>query len=320
MSVKKFNTQATFNQQNFRPRGFQYPVGLSADIANSASSTLSPSPNVPITVSGTDVIFTFTDSATIVPNFVDANVEILAVAGGGATGTGGGGAGGLLYSFGNTLTKDTTYTITVGAGGSGGPNGTKGANTTVTGGDISITAVGGGIGGGVPGPDKVGGSGGGAGWRQTFSSGTGTPGQGNAGGNAPNSFPGGAGGGGGAGATGGAANSGGNGRGGVGGVGLAYSISGSSVFYAGGGGGGHDYTSPVSEVIPNASGGNGGGGNGTGGNDTGTNNPGTAGAANRGGGGGGYGSNFGTGYNGGSGVVILRVKNGTNALTGYVIN
>jgi hypothetical protein len=76
---------------------------------------------------------------------------------------------------------------------------------------------------------------------------------------------------------------------------LASSISGTSVFYAGGGGGGYDLRSAGAV----GAGGNGGGGSGGSG--------GAAGTANRGGGGGG--GNGGTpvydGGNGGSGIVII---------------
>ena len=76
--------------------------------------------------------------------------------------------------------------------------------------------------------------------------------------------------------------------GGAGGVGVASTITGSSVFYAGGGGGGGS---------SGGAGGNGGGGAGT---DTGNA---TAGTANTGGGGGGGGN----GQAGGTGVVIFSI-------------
>jgi hypothetical protein len=232
------------------------------------------------------------------------SVEYLLVAGGGGTavGSGGGGAGGLLYSSATSVNTGTNYSVTIGGGGTGSTTGGKGSNTVFG----SATAEGGG-----GSSSRPGGSGAGAAWRNTSGSlGTGVPGQGNPGGASPSGFPGGGGGGGGAGATGGAANQNGNGSGGAGGAGLAYSISPpGSTTYAGGGGGGHDYTVPTSTVVSGGTGGAGGGGNGTGGNDTGTNIPGTAGTTNLGGGGGGSGSNFGAGYAGGSGVVLLKYPN-----------
>ena len=91
--------------------------------------------------------------------------------------------------------------------------------------------------------------------------------------------------------------------GGAGGAGVASSISGSSVTYAGGGGGGG--------VTPGA-GGAGGGGAGT--------KSGTAGSgtANTGGGGGGEGDNAGTSGNGGSGVVIVSYA-GVQRFTGGTV-
>jgi|APGre2960657404_1045060.scaffolds.fasta_scaffold24190_2 hypothetical protein len=232
------------------------------------------------------------------------SVEYLLVAGGGGTasGSGGGGAGGLLYSSATSVNTGTNYSVTIGGGGTGSTTGGKGSNTSFG----STVAEGGG-----GSTSRPGGSGAGAAWRNNSGTfGTGAPGQGNPGGASPSGFPGGAGGGGGAGATGGAANQNGNGSGGNGGAGLAYSISPpGSTTYAGGGGGGHDYTSPTSTVVSGGTGGAGGGGNGTGGNDIGTNIPGTAGTDNRGGGGGGSGSNFGVGYAGGSGVVLLKYPN-----------
>jgi hypothetical protein len=230
------------------------------------------------------------------------SINYLVVAGGGGggcgtggyqEGAGGGGAGGLLTGS-SVLTKGTTFSVTVGAGGAGQTGlgaGANGANSVFS----SITAIGGGGGGtnGSGAPGSSGGSGGGAG-PQSTNFGSGTAGQGNNGGQG---FVGGnaqGGGGGGAGAAGGNGSSSATPSTGVGGVGIASSISGSSVFYAGGGGGGGHQSGGV--------GGNGGGGNGA------YNNPGvngTAGTANRGGGGGGGSTDSHDGQSGGSGVVIL---------------
>ena len=246
--------------------------------------------------------------------------SILIVAGGGGGGTGGGeggggGAGGLIY-YGSetpktptggavTLLGQTTYTVTVGAGGSGatgyganGGNGTSGGNSSFTGSGLSLTtALGGGIGGNYPdngaghGNGTSGGSGGGGGGNSgasgnSQSGGSGTSGQGFAGGNG-NVHQGGqfeGGGGGGAGEQGKTGSSFSGFQGGGGGHGLAYAITGSSTYYAGGGGG-HTNGGTQGE------GGNGGGGTGNGSNGT----------ANTGGGGGGASGD------GGSGVVILSV-------------
>lgn len=224
------------------------------------------------------------------------SVEVLVVAGGGGGGTGtnggtqggGGGAGGLIYNSSFAVTPSSSYTVTVGAGGSAN---NPGGNSVFA----SLTATGGGRGGSESLGQQAGsgGSGGGAQGRATsaFSGGAGTAGQGNAGGNnGPTFYIYSGGGGGGAGGVGENAvdlTS----QGSTGGIGLSYF----GTFYAGGGGGGRNGTA--------ASGGNGSGGNGA----FGTTNA-TAGTANTGGGGGGGGnSSVNTaGQAGGSGIVILR--------------
>ncbi len=227
------------------------------------------------------------------PQIYDA--EYLVVAGGGGAGkpgdnrSGGGGAGGLLTNYGGTaisFTGGVTYTVTVGAGGAGGTTntGAQGANSVLSGSDITtITSIGGGGGGGQT--PTTGGSGGGGG--DTEAGAAGTVGQGNAGGNGTPGGVAAGGGGGGAGAVGGNSSS---STGGAGGNGLANSITGSSVTYAGGGGG----------ICENGTGGSGG----SGGGGAGTNGAGGDGTANLGGGGGAGHSSAG---DGGSGVVILRV-------------
>ena len=237
---------------------------------------------------------------------VPYNVEYLAVAGGGGGsgfGGGGGGGGGVLQNNTLTVNKGNSYPVTVGAGGSAG----TGAPLATNGGNSSIAALVVAIGGGASANDNVangiaGGSGGGAGTAasSTGVGGAGTAGQGNKGGDQNNQLDRAAGGGG-ASAAGlnGNANS---GRAGDGGAGAAYSITGSSVTYAGGGGGG-------CRSGASASGGNGGSGGGGRGSDSSTNNP-SAGSANTGGGGGGaQGFPAGvssTGANGGSGIVVIR--------------
>ena len=266
--------------------------------------------------------------------------DVLVVAGGGGTGyslyhNGGGGGGGLIYSSG-IVSIGQSYAITVGAGGTGGTSNSSNNNTA---GNNSIfglfTAVGGGKGGTWPDyPGGNGGSGGGGAENGNAPSqvpGTGTTGQGYAGGQGNVSGTGyGGGGGGGAGAVGGTGIL--NTRGGNGGTGLAYTISGASQYYGGGGGGANYYGNS------NSSGGSGGGAPGwwsSGSGAAGSN--GAAGSANAtantGGGAGGY-ERFDSraGAVGGSGVVILRIPSAytatftgglttslSNAVTGYKI-
>ena len=250
------------------------------------------------------------------------SVDYLVVAGGGGGSEGGGGAGGLRTSYGSTtggggssestlaLVASTNYLVTVGAGGTGGTSaagvnqGSSGQNSVFS----DIISTGGGYGGGsLPSlfPGATGGSGGG-GRRDGGSSGgaavTTPVVQGYGGGTTTSGPWRGGGGGGGAnqiGQPGGGTGSSSGETGGDGGDGLAVSITGSSVPYAGGGGGGVEGTGGI------GTGGTGGGGNG-GGQSLGS--P-TFGSANTGGGGGGtskFASNAG---GGGSGVVILRYPN-----------
>jgi hypothetical protein len=250
------------------------------------------------TSSDTTGTFSFTVAATNEYNQITTRnfsitvsaliVETLIIAGGGAGGGAGAGAGGLLYYGSETpktpngsalgLQTGVTYSITVGAGGTSSGNG---SNSVMSGsGFTTLTAIGG---GGAPGGGNNGGSGGGAGRLTPSSIGLGTTGQGNNGGtgvDANNT----SGGGGGAGGVGGNSST----TGGNGGAGLNYSISGSSVGYAGGGGGG----------------GMNGGGSATQGGGAGAIGGAASGTTNRGGGGGGIYTN-GPGA-GGSGIVILR--------------
>jgi hypothetical protein len=231
-----------------------------------------------------------------------ASVDYLIIAGGGGGGSrhaGGGGAGGYLTG---SLTISGSYSVVVGAGGNGSiglGRGTNGNNSSV----FSITAHGGGYGGGA-GFDNgaVGGSGGGAIGVNGATGGASSGSQGFAGGNGT-SFQGGGGG--------GASTIGGNGftlsgesYGGAGGSGSAWV---DAVFRAGGGGGG-----ALDGVGgPSTAGGGGGGATSTGGN----------GVANTGGGGGGAGafeSNTPNGGFGGSGVVIIRYA-GIQRATGGTI-
>jgi hypothetical protein len=246
-----------------------------------------------ITYSGGRTIHTFTSSGTftVLTAPSGATVEALVVAGGGGGGNyagGGGGAGGLLYTAAKSISA-TAYAITVGSGGACAPN-AEGSSATNGNNSVfdTLTAIGGGKGAGLYNAANSGGSGGGGG-AFTQLEGSGTIGQGFAGGATGNN------GGGGGGGSSQVGTQGPNDNNAKGGDGASYSITGTSQFYAGGGGGGTGLSSA-------SSGGNGGGGNGS-------NSGGILainGTANTGGGGGG--SWFVTGNtsgNGGSGIVII---------------
>ncbi len=236
----------------------------------------------------------FTNSGTFTVA-AGGEVEVLVVAGGGGGGEtigGGGGGGGLIYTNAYALSAGI-HSVTVGAGGAGGwgtgyPAGTKGGDSAFA----TLTAVGGGAGGGfnvaaVGVGGSAGGNGAGGGARAGY-----TPSQGNDGGIGDGGNAGG--GGGGAGQAGAAGVS---GVGGKGGDGQSHDLAGAATDYAGGGGGG----TRTGYGAAGAGGAGGGGAGGTGGN------PGSPGVDNTGGGGGGGG--FTTdmaGGKGGSGIVIVR--------------
>ena len=271
-----------------------------------ASGTAGTTSN--FTVRVTDTANAFTDRAFSIT--VASLWQYIVVAGGGGSGTawndgaGGGGAGGYRSSVagessgGGTTSEtsiaialNTNYVVTVGAGGT---MYSQGGNSVFG----SVTSIGGGVGspsggaGGFPGGN--GGSGGGGGAGQLAGNvgvgGNGTAGQGFNGGNSQNNsndrWAGG--GGGGAGAVGQNAPT--AGTGGAGGTGVASSITGSSVFRAGGGGG---------AGFSNGDGGTGGGGS-----------DGSNGSANTGGGAGGL------ERQGGSGIVIIRYPASRNITVG----
>ncbi len=308
---------------------YKYSIDGTTYTAFSPAQTTSP-----LTISGltNDTAYTFrlkavnangdspaSGQSNSVTPLATITVDMLVIAGGGGGGGGGfsngdgggGGAGGLLNHTNQTLTYNTTYTVTVGTGGNGGTglggNGSNGTNSNVTGGSLSLTAaVGGGGGGSFNATDAGDGGSGGGGANHTSPAtqndgGLGTSGQGNNGGDGEAYSGGGSlsGGGGGAGEAG---NTDGQGHGGDGvstysSWGAATSLGqniGGTYWFAGGGG----YT-----------GGDGGGGG------TSTN-----GTANTGGGGGNADAGGGdvSGGNGGKGVVIIRFP-GTytaNATTG----
>lgn len=248
-----------------------------------------------VTTDGDFKIHTFNSSGDFeVLTLGSGKVDFILVAGGGSGGrsltnhsAGGGGAGGLIYAVNQSITLGVKP-IVIGAGGIAQTTNTKGVN-----GDnstfLSNTAIGGG--GGASTTSATSGSGGsGGGGSYITPPGTGTAGQGFAGGSYVGGNAGCGGGGSGQVGISTLSNNGGNG-----GIGRQTYINGALTYFAGGGGG-----SPYSSGTVGI-GGDGGGGNG---GKSGT--PSTNGTANTGGGGGGgYGVDSGAG---GSGVCIIRYK------------
>jgi hypothetical protein len=268
-----------------------------------------------ITTDGDYTVHKFTASGTYTTDTAQ-DVEYLVVAGGGAgggTGTGsdhmggGGGAGGYRTATGFATTA-TSYSITVGDGGTAATDasGNDGADSVFS----TITSSGGGGGGGPAIVGTAGGSGGGGSYDKAGGAG-----------NTPSTSPvqgyaGGSSGAGGATAGGGGASEVGEGAvstsgpSGAGGDGVANDIvlTSTDVTYGGGGGGGksNDYSGGAGA---GGAGGGGAGGKGAVGN---------AGTANTGGAGGGAGNDAGTnklGGVGGSGIVVIR-----RPTTGGVVN
>jgi len=274
-------------------------------------------------------------NSPVVPTGGPSNVDYLVVAGGGGGGTSGAGAGGYRTTFpspgcnaGSFPITSTTYSITVGGGGTGaqapgcctsgvngsGILGSSGSNSVFS----TITSTGGG-GGSNNNASFVNGISGGSGSGATLSGTAGSgntpptsPSQGNNGGTAQSpglSTP--SGGGGGAGGVGGNGSAPTSGQAGTGGAGSPNSITGSSVTYAGGGGGGMNASGTGG---PGGSGGGGSGSNASpsspiGGVPNSTIQPNANGGTNTGGGGGGVAANGGgAGGTGGSGIVIIRYK------------
>jgi hypothetical protein len=259
-----------------------------------------------ISYTGGNTIVTYTavGTSTFIPS-CNMSVMVLIVGGGGGGGgyiSGGGGGGGVIYTS-YAVSAGQTYTVTVGGGGGGG-GGSGGGSNGGSSAFGAITAAGGGGGGGGEGANGLSGGSGGGGGRAGRGSvpGSGntpatTPSQGNNGGTGGASgctdALGVGAGGGGAGGVGGNGNT--SCLAGSGGAGIANSISGSSVTYAGGGGGGAYQGTGGS----GGAGGGGAGANGTGGVPVaGTNGLGGGGGA------GGYPTNQ-SGGAGGSGIVIV---------------
>lgn len=254
-------------------------------------------------------------------------IDYIVVAGGGAGGSwynaGGGGAGGALAANSVSITGGTTYTVTIGAGGTGSNNsgvvGPVGSNSSISGtGFTTVTAIrGGGGGSSGPGGATNGGSGGGNSGYITNVAGKGVytgssylsqTRQGYDGGFG-GTYGGGGGGGAGAAGTNGQSTTGGNG-----GVGIQWN----DGNYYGGGGGGSAYSDTAGNIPGN--GGNGGGGRGSSyplGAYV-SNAPAYSGTTNTGGGGGGasgYHATTQQAGSGGSGVVVIRFADTYDALT-----
>jgi len=351
-----------------RPTGYKYPIGLTQLFsANLATNTTGGDQ----TMDGDNAVHSFTSSDFFEPSFT-GDVEVLVIAGGGGGGgspsyAGGGGAGGLVYNSAYPVVASSNLSVEIGAGGirPGMPTPGQGGNSSITYTGVTpytnVVAVGGGGGGNAyPGPDdplkggQPGGSGGGGGSiAPTYAPfghtpGTLTPGtsiQANNGGTGYG-FAGGTGaaspvgpsvtvvgaGGGGAGSVGSNASFP-TSTAGNGGLGLDFSISGSSVGYAGGGGGQTSRTDGASPpTIFFGIGGKGPGpnspttsqyGGGNGAKSLGPAYPpfvaAENGGVNRGGGAGaGNPTSGGGATSGGSGVVIIRYQSSTPL--GYSIN
>ncbi len=264
-------------------------TGWSDNCGNATGGSIS-------TLSNGDKVHTFTSGGTFTPAN-NCSPEVLVVAGGGGSGgggntgwySGGGGGGGLIYNPSYSINAQS-YSVTVGSGGSAGLQSGDTGSSGGKGGDSvfnTLTAIGGGYGGGNPGGPARGGNGGSGGGGALYNNtgGSGTSGQGNSGGSVQGQC---------GGAGGGAGSYGGDclgvayvsGYGGDAGSGLPYSISGNFKYYAGGGAGAGQTT------------------NGYGDPAVGSTATSTAGAANTGSGGGGVVSQG--GRTGGSGVVIIR--------------
>lgn len=166
-----------------RPKGYQYPVGLSG---NATFSNVTTDGSDIIEESGSFYVVKVFDTSDSIILQANANVEYMVVGGGGGGGAGGGGAGGFLTGY-LDLTVGVPYTATVGSGGTSLPTGlSRGGNSTFaltsTPGSNLVAAVGGGFGGPGGGVGQPGGSGGGGGNSSVNQNGgVGTAGQGNPG-------------------------------------------------------------------------------------------------------------------------------------------
>jgi len=297
--------------------GYFYHTFTSSEVFNTTSSlTSSKATGGYITTDGSYYYHTFDSSGTFTPT-QSLTADYLVVAGGGASAvpngrySGGGGAGGLRSTVTATggggalestlsLTSQA-YTVTVGAGGAANSRspgrGSNGVNSSIIGGAVSITSIGGGAGGAGDdtNPSGLSGGSGGGGTSINGAGGSRTTNQGYAGGSSTTLT---ASGGGGAGAAGGNETSSAGGAGGNGvqitALATATGTGSDNGYYAGGGAGGGG---------TRGNGGLGGGGYGVSAT---TNSPAIEGLPNTGGGGGGNVLPFAYGNNGGSGIVIIR--------------
>jgi hypothetical protein len=239
---------------------FKMPVGSSSFTGTPVAGMIRN--NTSLTNNDAATAFEYYDGTQWVGMGTEAfpRVNFLVIAGAGSGGSGGGaggGAGGYRTSYGtsgaNSPAEDefplfigTTYTITVGAGGSapgGNSRGNYGSDSVFA----TITSIGGGSGGGNFGTSMgggSGGSGGGGGWNAS-TGGAGTANQGQNGGGNLSQYQGG--GGGGASGTGGAT--------GVAGAGLSIDITGTAVTRAQGGSGGQTSSGATGGVNTGSGGG-----------------------------------------------------------------
>jgi len=320
---------------NFLLNGFMSNVRIVKGTALYTSNFISPS--APLTAIANTSILTL-QNQTIVDNSVNnlsitnngsvnnsiayvfsnqnlyppKEVEYLLVGGGGGGGVywGGGGGGGGLLQGSMPTTDRTSYTVTVGAGGTSSNtsfvNGGFGGNSTL--GNIVATGGAGGLAYASAYDYRTPGGSGGGGSLYVIGGGTpGTPGQGNPGGagNNPNQ---GGGGGGGAGTKGFDSGVGGD-YGGSGGAGIASTITGVPILYSGGGGGG----GPSKQGLGGAGGGGPGAYTGIA----------ASGSTNTGGGGGGENTQPLAGQRsgvGGSGIVVVRYPGNVQYFTGGTVN
>lgn len=310
--VQLWRNTAAITTITLLPDSGTFPAGSTFNIYGIAAGSAKAQGGI-VTTDGTYWYHTFKNSG-LFSTYQALTVDYLVIAGGGGGSAGqtnnsigaGGGAGGLRSTVGTTggggslesalsLTANTDYVITVGAGGAASvsiPNASAAPGTSST--FSTITSIAGGSGNSVSG-----GSGGGGRLGTGNTGGAGTANQGYAGGT------GGAVSGAGGGGSGGTGQAGSGVQGGNGGTGVAISTlasatsTGVSNYYAGGGGGASDTGGGQ------PSGGAGGGGAGSAKN-AGNATAGTI-ATGSGGGGGAAGDTANQfGANGGSGLVILR--------------
>lgn len=298
-------SNTNYVSSNFVPNAGYYNYTATTTITNgyttytgtTTTTVYATSTGGTITSNGNYWVHTFNSGSTFTTNGLSSST-VLVVGGGGSGGVGnagGGGAGGYLASS-SFVFASSSFTVTVGSGGTGKTgygDGNRGATSSIS----VLIASGGGFGAGHSG-SSAGGSGASGGGGQGTSGGAGgtgntpstSPSQGNVGGNSYSAGTYEGGGGGGSGAVGQNAPSG--SQSGAGGVGTSNSISGSAITYSCGGGGGSGDGTFGSAGCSTASAGVGSTGNSA------------SATANTGSGSGGTGGNNSSG-NGGSGVVIV---------------